>query len=62
MTFRILAALLVIHGALVAAATAQSGQPVAPSAPAFIDPVSGLSLDQAIARALEQEPSLRAER
>ena len=62
MTFRILTALLVIHGALVAAATAQSGQPVAPSAPAFIDPVSGLSLDQAIARALEQEPSLRAER
>ena len=62
MTFRILTALLVIHGALVAAATAQSGQPAAPSAPAFIDPVSGLSLDQAIARALEQEPSLRAER
>lgn len=28
----------------------------------YIDPIDGLSLDQAIARALEQEPSLRASR
>ena len=28
----------------------------------FVDPVNGLSLDQAIARAIEQEPSLRAAR
>lgn len=40
------------------------GQPPAqtPAAERYVDPVNGLSLDQAIARALEQEPSLRAAR
>jgi cobalt-zinc-cadmium efflux system outer membrane protein len=34
----------------------------AQTAPAFVDPVDGLTLDQAIAQALAQEPSLRATR
>jgi cobalt-zinc-cadmium efflux system outer membrane protein len=43
--------------------TAAAAQPPAsPSAARHVDPVNGLSLDQAIARALEQEPSLRAAR
>ena len=43
--------------------TAAAAQPPASSAPtSHVDPVNGLSLDQAIARALEQEPSLRATR
>ncbi len=33
-----------------------------PAARRYVDPVNGLSLEQAIARALEQEPSLRAAR
>src|SRR5687767_15232594 len=33
-----------------------------PMAPRCLDPVNGLSLDQAIAQALEQEPGLRAAR
>jgi murein DD-endopeptidase MepM/ murein hydrolase activator NlpD len=43
--------------------TAAAAQPPAsPSAARHIDPVNGLSLDQAIARALDQEPSLLAAR
>jgi len=43
--------------------TAAAAQPPAsPSAARHVDPVNGLSLDQAIARALDQEPSLRAAR
>jgi cobalt-zinc-cadmium efflux system outer membrane protein len=38
------------------------GPAQAPLAERYVDPVNGLSLDQAIARALEQEPSLRAAR
>jgi cobalt-zinc-cadmium efflux system outer membrane protein len=37
-------------------------QPAPPSAMRHVDPANGLSLDQAIARALDQEPSLRAAR
>ena len=44
-------------------ATAAAAQPPAwPSATRYVDPVNGLSLEQAIAHALEQEPSLRAAR
>ena len=44
-------------------ASAQGAQlEQAPMATRFIDPVNGLSLDQAIAQALEHEPSLRAAR
>jgi cobalt-zinc-cadmium efflux system outer membrane protein len=43
--------------------TAAAAQPAAsPLAGRHVDPANGLSLDQAIARALEQEPSLRAAR
>ena len=42
--------------------TAQSPSGPAPLASRFVDPADGLSLEQAIARALEQEPSLRATR
>lgn len=43
---------------------AQQPVPTAPAdhASAYIDPVNGLTLDEAIARALAQEPSLRASR
>jgi outer membrane protein, heavy metal efflux system len=41
---------------------AQSPSGQAPLAGRFVDPANGLSLEQAIARALEQEPSLRASR
>jgi cobalt-zinc-cadmium efflux system outer membrane protein len=61
MSIRTTAALLV-SGMLVSPAAAQPDQPSPPPARAFIDPVNGLSLAQAIARGLEQEPSLRAER
>jgi outer membrane protein, heavy metal efflux system len=42
--------------------SAQSPGGQAPLAGGFVDPVNGLSLEQAIARAIEQEPSLRAAR
>jgi cobalt-zinc-cadmium efflux system outer membrane protein len=42
-----------------AAAQAPTSEPVAKQ---YVDPVNGLSLERAIARALEQEPSLRAAR
>lgn len=48
---------LVILATLVSTAAAAQ-----PSSSRHVDPVNGLSLDQAIARALEQEPSLRATR
>jgi outer membrane protein, heavy metal efflux system len=40
--------------------SAQSPSGQAPFAGRLVDPVNGLSLEQAIARAIEQEPSLRA--
>jgi outer membrane protein, heavy metal efflux system len=46
-------------------APAHAQAPVAPAPPTssrFADPVNGLSLEEAIARALEREPSLRAAR
>jgi len=42
--------------------SAQSPSGQAPLAGRFVDPANGLSLEQAIARAIEQEPSLRAAR
>lgn len=42
--------------------SAQSPGGQAPLGGRFVDPANGLSLEQAIARALEQEPSLRAAR
>jgi cobalt-zinc-cadmium efflux system outer membrane protein len=42
--------------------SAQSPGSQAPVAGRFVDPANGLSLEQAIARAIEQEPTLRAAR
>ena len=52
---------VVVCATLVSSAAAAQ-PPAAPSATRHVDPVNGLSLDQAIARALDQEPSLRAAR
>jgi len=56
MTLRVMAALIV---ACVVLANANADAQVARS---FVDPANGLSLDQAIAQALVQEPSIRAAR
>lgn len=48
--------------AAVVSTAAAAQPPASPSAARHIDPVNGLSLDQAIARALDQEPSFRAAR
>jgi len=62
MSIRVFAALLLVHAVLVVSAAAQERQPKQPGAQAFIDPVDGISLQQAIDRALAHEPSIRAER
>lgn len=51
-------AMLALHP--IAAAQTRQDDQHAPMAPRFIDRVNGLTLDQAIERALGQEPSLRA--
>jgi outer membrane protein, heavy metal efflux system len=56
MNTRVMAALVVTF--VVLASTRAAAQ----TAESFVDPVAGLSLDQAIARTLAQEPSLRATR
>jgi cobalt-zinc-cadmium efflux system outer membrane protein len=62
MRIRTIAALMPVCWTLASPALAQTALPRQPGAQTFIDPVSGLSLDQAIARGLAQEPSLRAQR
>ncbi|HEX7779543.1 MAG TPA: TolC family protein, partial [Vicinamibacterales bacterium] len=55
--------LSVLIAALMTEVSAVAQAPVSePVAKQYVDPVNGLSLEQAIARALEQEPSLRAAR
>jgi cobalt-zinc-cadmium efflux system outer membrane protein len=57
------AVLSVLIAALMTEMSAVAQAPVSPpAAEQYVDAVHGLSLDQAIARALEQEPSLRAAR
>jgi cobalt-zinc-cadmium efflux system outer membrane protein len=58
MNLRTMAALLVIFPLLASTSAAQT----VISATSFVDPSNGVSLDQAIARALAQEPSMRAAR
>ena len=61
MNTRMMAALLALCF-LPRAAVAQAVVPPQAVTAGFLDPVNGLSLDEAIARALAQEPSLRAAR
>ena len=58
---RLLALSAIVSIVVSVAANAQT-RPGPPMAPRFIDPVNGLTLDQAIAQALDQEPGLRAVR
>lgn len=61
MTTRVVLSVLI--AALMTEVSAVAQAPAsAPAAERYVDPVNGLSLEQAIARALEQEPSLRAAR
>jgi outer membrane protein TolC len=62
MTTRI--ALSVLIATLLTGVSTSAQSPGGQAAPAgrFVDPANGLSLEQAIARAIEQEPSLRAAR
>ena len=62
MTTRIALSVLIATLLTSVSTTAQSPSGQAPLASRFVDPANGLSLEQAIARALEQEPSLRATR
>ena len=62
MTTRIVLSVLIATLLTGASTSAQSLGGQALLAGRFMDPASGLSLEQAIARALEQEPSLRAAR
>lgn len=61
MKIRVIVALLAL-GFLPPAAAAQPVAPPQPATEGFVDPVNGLSLDDAITRALAQEPSLRSAR
>ena len=62
MTARIVLSVLIATLLAVVSTSAQSPGGQAPLAGRFVDPTNGLSLEQAIARAIEQEPSLRAAR
>ena len=62
MTTRIALSVLVATLLTSVSTMAQSPSGQAPLASRFVDPANGLSLERAIARALEQEPSLRATR
>jgi cobalt-zinc-cadmium efflux system outer membrane protein len=62
MTTRIALSVLIATLLTGGSSSAQSPGGQAPLAGRFVDPVSGLSLEQAVARAIEQEPSLRTAR
>ena len=62
MTTRIVLSVLIATLLTGVSTSAQSPGGQAPLAGRFVDPANGLSLEQAIARAIEQEPSLRAAR
>jgi outer membrane protein, heavy metal efflux system len=61
MNIRLMIALLAVWS-FPHATVAQTVGPAPSGAAAFLDPVDGMSLDQAITRALAQEPSLRSSR
>ena len=62
MTARIVLSVLIATLLTSASTSAQTPSGQAPLASRFVDAANGLSLEQAVARALEQEPSLRATR
>jgi cobalt-zinc-cadmium efflux system outer membrane protein len=62
MTTRIALSVIIATLLTCVSSSAQSPGGQAPLAGRFVDPVNGLSLEQAIARAIEQEPSLRVAR
>ncbi|HKX59863.1 MAG TPA: TolC family protein, partial [Steroidobacteraceae bacterium] len=62
MTTRIALSVLIATLLTGVSTSAQSPGGQAPLASRFVDPANGLSLEEAIARAFEQEPSLRASR
>jgi outer membrane protein, heavy metal efflux system len=62
MTARIVLSVLIATLLAAVSISAQSPGGQAQLAGRFVDPANGLSLEQAIARAIEQEPSLRAAR
>jgi cobalt-zinc-cadmium efflux system outer membrane protein len=62
MTTRIALSVVIATLLTVVSTSAQSPGGQAPLAGRFVDPANGLSLEQAIARAIDQEPSLRAAR
>jgi cobalt-zinc-cadmium efflux system outer membrane protein len=62
MTIRSRLALVVIAGLVAPAAAAQTAPAAATTLASFVDPDNGVSLEQAIARALAHEPSIRAAR
>ncbi|HXE79275.1 MAG TPA: TolC family protein [Vicinamibacterales bacterium] len=61
-TFAIVVSAAALLGAAQAAGAQGRAQPTASLAPRYFDPVNGISLEEAIARAIENEPGLRAER
>jgi outer membrane protein, heavy metal efflux system len=62
MTMRIALSILMATLLTAVSSSAQSPAGDSPLAGGFVDPANGLSLEQAIARAVDQEPSLRAAR
>lgn len=62
MTAHIVVGIFIATLLLAVPVAAQSSAEQPPLSARFVDPTNGLSLEQAIARALEQEPSLRASR
>jgi outer membrane protein, heavy metal efflux system len=63
MRTRVATVVIIMHAfALTVVANAQTQQPTPASATSYVDPVGGLTLNDAIGRALEHEPGLRASR
>ena len=62
MTRRIALSVLLVRLLTVVSTSAQSPGGQGPAVSRFVDPANGLSLEQAIARAIEQEPSLQVAR
>jgi cobalt-zinc-cadmium efflux system outer membrane protein len=62
MNTRLMTALVAVSLLTAGEARAQIGQPSQPLATSYIDPMNGLSLEAALARAREREPSLLAAR